>query len=126
MVGEHNTRDETMTLRNPPTMTLKEMEESLNKVQGALGQTPPCSNPADPCPSKYHGKTGRNGKSLFWYGSDCTLPAKKFCDPCLAYWHVAVARNILLSEIRKAEAIEFAEKNSGHRLPSGEWIPAQK
>lgn len=102
-------------------VALKNIETQLNKIQLAISAAPPCNfqwqkriNGAHSCVSAEWGNF--RGKNRFWFGSDCPLPAKKFCDPCLAFWHVAVARNIILHEMKMEEfrkAIENKNMKDG-------------
>lgn len=38
----------------------------------------------------------RRGHTQFWYGSDCKKAQEILCSACLAYWHLCVARNLIL------------------------------
>lgn len=51
--------------------------------------------------ARQHEGLGRDGRLKFWYGVDCKIPAKHFCDPCLASWMVAVARNLVINDGRR-------------------------
>lgn len=76
------------------------LEDYLELAQSKLGGAEyPCTSLKDghACPTQWHRKHDPKGRPLLWYAIDCPLPARAFCDACLAYWLVAVARNIVIS-----------------------------
>lgn len=79
-------------------MTVSEMLEKLLSELGN-GSRFPCSQVEGdkPCTLKHEGKTDKNGRTVFYFASDCKI-AQTFCASCLAYWHVAVARNCIERE----------------------------
>ena len=83
--------------------TIGEMEAKAGELVNALhGPAFPCKAAGGKsCSHKAMDlKPRRDGKPQFWFGSDCQYPYKHFCDPCLAYWHIACARNILLAAVK--------------------------
>lgn len=83
-------------------MTLAQMNEALTAIIGAvtLAAVLPCRRVSErtTCLRAAHAlKSDKAGKPRFWYGSDCPYPAAHFCDACLAYWHLACARNIIIA-----------------------------
>lgn len=71
----------------------------------------PCRNmkAGKTCVRQYDGKLNSKGGTVLWYGADCTLPGKSFCEPCLAHWLAAVLRNVVLTEIRRDEVFATSE-----------------
>lgn len=72
--------------------------ELIEKLLAELG------GPAYPCEHRRGGRSciqvigeerrKRDGGLVLWYATDCRA-AERLCPTCLAYWHVAVARNCL-------------------------------
>lgn len=52
-----------------------------------------------PCTQQHEDEVDRDGRPVFYFASDCKV-AQTFCPACLAYWHVAVARNCLFDFAR--------------------------
>lgn len=89
--------------------TLQEADDVLDKLLSFLSaeEPMPCTNrKGGKVCTQQHDTTDGEGRSRFWYGVDCDVPRKHFCRACLAYWLVAVARNVLLEEHRFAVAIK--------------------
>jgi len=91
-------------------MTHKELDKLLDGALTALNveQDFPCSNQKPDakndgkptsCLARDHG-FDKDDRPVFWFGSDCVVARKLLCPTCLAYWHVAVARNIMLDDGR--------------------------
>lgn len=84
-------------------MSLKAIESSLNEMQTELGGPKhPCSRMRGgaSCVRQHDGKFDKDGRPVFYFGVGCKV-AETFCDSCLAYWLVAVARNAVISMMRR-------------------------
>ena len=102
-----------------PNVTPEEFEkhliDPLDRIQLQIGGDDfcPCTNLKEidgrkrPCTFQYEGIDKKTGKALLWYGADCTLPSQKFCEACLLYWLLAVARNVALA-LKRTEAFKKA------------------
>lgn len=63
-------------------------------IERLVSREVPCErHPDGSCIREFDTKRSK-GKLVLWYGSDCKA-ALKMCDACLAYWQVAVARNLV-------------------------------
>ncbi len=69
----------------------------------------PCTRKKDgkACTMQHDGKLDRKGCTVFYFSTGCKV-VETFCPSCLAYWHVAVARNCLL-EYQRDCAMQVAE-----------------
>jgi hypothetical protein len=67
-----------------------------------------------PCTRQFDG-VDRQGRLKLWFDVDCEIPRKHFCDGCLAYWLIAVARNMVIRDGQWADRIasEKAERAAG-------------
>lgn len=74
---------------------LTEMEAQLSNLQTELGGPLfPCTRQKDgkACTQQHERKLDRHGRTVFYFATGCKI-VETFCPACLAYWHVAVARN---------------------------------
>ena len=64
----------------------------------------PCRRKKDGkvCLQQYEGQFDKDDRTLFFYGIDCPV-ATHFCDTCLAYWLVGVARNAVFGDQRRLQ-----------------------
>lgn len=85
--------------------TLRDLEARLDHVQERLGwnHVAPCSQTKNgkACTLQHQDERDQEGRPVFWYGTDCKI-VQTFCPACLAYWHVAVARNCVIALLRVA------------------------
>jgi hypothetical protein len=59
------------------------------------------------CARQYTNKFDKENRPIFYFATGCKV-VESFCPACLAYWHVAVARNCL-DTAREYEADDEAE-----------------
>lgn len=78
----------------------QQLEDMLSTIQSRLGGGDlPCTNldaNGRACTQQHEGKFDRVGRPIFYFATDCRI-VETFCPACLAYWHVAVARNNLIT-----------------------------
>lgn len=79
---------------------IEEALKAADELQTKLANSKnfPCIHPKDgvSCTAQHEGMSDRDGRQIFYFASDCKV-AQTFCPSCLAYWHVAVARNCLFA-----------------------------
>jgi hypothetical protein len=80
----------------------EEVQKDIEALTAALaGPTFRCMKMkgGKPCTQQHDGKLDRDDRPVFYYATGCRI-VESFCPACLAYWHVAVARNCLFDYAR--------------------------